>query len=80
MRHRGIATTRRYFAEILLPQIKAYVAYYHQHFQVDPATGTLRIFPAQALETWQCESVPPTPGDCVTNPMPEVRAFSDFSN
>ena len=33
------------------------------------------MFPGQALETWQCKSVPPTRATCVTNPMPQVAGL-----
>lgn len=65
----------QYFRDVLLPQIDAYVGYYAQHFSDDPATGKLDMFPGQALETWQCKSVPPRRDDCVTNPMPQVAAL-----
>ena len=65
----------RYFQDSLLPQIEAYVDYYAEHFDDDPATGKLDIFPAQALETWQCASMPPNRSTCVTNPMPEVAGL-----
>ena len=35
----------------------------------------LRYVPGQALETWQCKSVPPKRSDCVTNPMPQVAGL-----
>ena len=61
-----------YFKLKLLPQIELYVEYYAQHFK-DDAHGKLDMFPGQALETWQCKTVPPTRDTCVTNPMPQVR-------
>ena len=64
-----------YWSSTLLPQIEAYVDYYAQHFQDDPKTGRLDMFPGQALETWQCKSVPPKRSDCVTNPMPQVAGL-----
>jgi alpha-L-fucosidase 2 len=63
-----------YFQETLLPQIEAYVDYYAQHFK-NGADGRLDMFPGQALETWQCKSVPPTRSTCVTNPMPQVAGL-----
>ena len=48
--------------------------YYANHFK-DGADGKLDMFPAQALETWQCLTVPPTRSDCVTNPMPQVAGL-----
>eukprot|EP01052_Picozoa_sp_SAG31_P028597 SAG31_NODE_2774_length_5106_cov_5.381748_7_plen_635_part_00 len=63
-----------YFKEVLLPQIEAYTDYYGQHFN-NSADGKLDMFPAQALETWQCKDVPPTRDACVTNPMPQVAGL-----
>lgn len=66
-----------YFQSSLLPQIELYVDYYAEHFKnAADGSGKLDIFPAQALETWQCKSVPPTRADCVTNPMPEVAGLT----
>eukprot|EP00035_Acanthoeca_spectabilis_P030105 m.476095 g.476095 ORF g.476095 m.476095 type:complete len:679 (+) comp40063_c0_seq1:968-3004(+) len=65
----------KYFVAKLLPQIESYVDYYANHFGND-ASGKLDMFPAQALETWQCKAVPPTRETCVTNPMPEVAGLS----
>jgi hypothetical protein len=56
-------------------QIELYVDYYAQHFKDNATTGKLDIFPAQALETWQCKTVPATRSDCVTNPMPEIAGL-----
>eukprot|EP00040_Diaphanoeca_grandis_P036043 m.228213 g.228213 ORF g.228213 m.228213 type:complete len:1005 (+) comp33539_c0_seq1:52-3066(+) len=64
-----------YFQSTLLPQIELYVDYYDQHFPTT-SDGILDIFPAQALETWQCTSVPPVRSDCATNPMPEVAGLT----
>ena len=64
-----------YFRDALMPQIALYVQYYAEHFADDPDTGRLDMFPAQALETWQCKSVPPTRDNCVTNPTPEVAGL-----
>ena len=64
---KGVVVERR--------QIEAYVDYYAQHFHDDPNTGRLDMFPGQALETWQCKSVPPKRSDCVTNPMPQVAGL-----
>lgn len=63
-----------YFQGTLLPQIESYVDYYANHFDI--TKGKLDIFPAQALETWQCKAVPPVRASCVTNPMPEVAGLS----
>lgn len=64
-----------YFQSKLLPQIELYIDYYAQHFK-DGAGGKLDIFPAQALETWQCKDVPANRATCVTNPMPEVAGLT----
>ena len=63
-----------YFHQTLLPQIVLYLDYYANHFKDGP-DGRFDMFPAQALETWQCIDVPPTRGTCVTNPMPQVAAL-----
>eukprot|EP00930_Biecheleria_cincta_P085298 TRINITY_DN74697_c0_g1_i1.p1 TRINITY_DN74697_c0_g1~~TRINITY_DN74697_c0_g1_i1.p1 ORF type:complete len:802 (+),score=92.72 TRINITY_DN74697_c0_g1_i1:59-2464(+) len=63
-----------YFEQFMLPQITAYVGYY-AHFPRDPATGVLDIFPAQALETYQCPDIPPKRETCVTGPMPEIAGL-----
>ena len=52
----------------------AYIDYYGNHFRDGP-DGKLDIFPAQALETWQCTAVPPARASCVTNPMPQVAGL-----
>jgi len=62
----------------LLGQIIAYVGYYAR-FKRDTTTGLLDIYPANSLETWQCEQQkfgPPTRDTCVTGPMPEIAALS----
>jgi len=64
-----------YFKSHLLPQIEPYVDYYAQHFK-DGADGKLDMFPGQALETWQCKTLPPVRSDCVTNPMPQVAGLT----
>ena len=39
-----------------------------------PTIGTIDIFPAQSLETWQCPN-PANRSDCVTNPTPEIAGL-----
>jgi hypothetical protein len=45
----------------------------------DPAkkngSATLTIFPAQALETWQCKVLPATRDNCPTNDAPTIAAL-----
>ena len=48
------------------PISDALLHHYYYHFKMNTTTNKLDIFPAQALETWQCPSV--NRSNCVTNP------------
>ena len=71
---RQVPESASFFQTQVVPFMEGTMQYYDHHFNRTEG-GKLDIYPAQALETWQCQSYPPTRADCVTNPMPEVAGL-----
>jgi hypothetical protein len=62
-------------ARRFLPICFAVVEGFRQRFpNIDPHTGLTDMFPAQALETWQCWNVSDR-DECTTNPTPDVAGL-----
>ena len=59
-----------------LPLLVGTLDFFAQHYGVVAATGTLLLFPTQALETYQCPfSWPPSLATCPANDHPTVAAL-----
>ena len=59
-----------------LPLLVGTLDFFAQHYGVVAATGTLLLFPTQALETYQCPfSWPPSLATCPANDHPTVTAL-----
>jgi len=64
------ATLRRYY-----PLLNGTLAFFYHHYGASSAAEKLRIFPTQALETYQCPGWPPTLDACPLNDHPTVAAL-----
>ena len=58
-----------------LPLLSGTLDFFARHYNYSAADGKLRIFPTQALETYQCPNWPATEADCPLNDHPTVAAL-----
>eukprot|EP00928_Gymnodinium_smaydae_P014834 TRINITY_DN15447_c0_g1_i3.p1 TRINITY_DN15447_c0_g1~~TRINITY_DN15447_c0_g1_i3.p1 ORF type:complete len:786 (+),score=86.08 TRINITY_DN15447_c0_g1_i3:311-2359(+) len=58
-----------------MPLLSRTLDFFSKHYGKIEANKTMRIFPTQGLETYQCPAFPPTPSNCPTNDHPTVAAL-----
>lgn len=58
-----------------LPLLSGTLDFFSKHYGDVTQGGSLRIFPTQALETYWCDKLPPTPDSCPVNDHPTVAAL-----